>query len=406
MNAGLRGLQPHASKAISEEVTGDATAIDLTVGVPYYGPPPSVQEALARMISDGEERRVRQSWDIYAPALGNPALRCAIAEHYRETYGLEVDHEREVLVTHGASGALCVAIVAMTEPGDEVLIPDPAYMLYAPLVVALGRAVVRIPTSASDAFALHPTALDRCVGRRSRVVIVNSPANPTGQVIPPGRLMALAAGASDRGLLLLHDEVLDCFTQSAHLPARAIANRPSVAIVNSASKRLGMSGWRVGWLVGDSDLIAQAAKAQTFMSLGVGHAGQVAVAAGLRARNEHRWIAGHAERLVADVNWFSGALAASSAFPCRPLTPAGGLYLFVDVSDAADQFGRASDETAGEAIARALLDRVSVAVVPGTVFGERGADFVRMSIAGGRDVLEQVLERFETGLARRRGHCA
>lgn len=396
MNRALRELEPHASRRLSEAVAGDPQAIDLTVGYPYFGPPAELRERLRATLA-GAEPGARLACDLYAPGRGSEQLREAIARLYGEKG--EVDPGCEVLVTNGAAGALTAALLATTEPGNEVLLPDPCYTLYEPLVRTLGRAARRVATSEEAGFALSPAALLESTGERSRAVIVNSPGNPTGSLYTETGLRALAEAAASANLVLLSDEVMDCFAGAAHVSVRRIAPESSV-VVNSLSKRFGMTGWRVGWLVAAPDVVEQATKAQTFTTLAVNHPVQDAAAAALRADGPAAELAGHAAAVRANGHWLAEALAAPCMPRLRATSSGAGFYHWFDVSEADREWALGEAMTAGERVAQHLLERHRVAVVPGIAFGPAGADFIRVSFAGPRSALEAAVERISSALAR------
>jgi aspartate/methionine/tyrosine aminotransferase len=392
MSRVLRTLEPHASRRLSEAVAGDPDAIDLTVGYPWFGPPAELRERLREVLAEAEPG-ARLACDLYAPGRGTEELREAIARLYGEEG--EVDPEREVLVTNGAAGALAAALLAMTEPGDEVLLPDPCYTLYEPLVRCLGRDARRVATSEGTGFALSPEALTESAGPRSRAVIVNSPGNPTGSLHTESRLRSLAEAAASAGLVVLSDEVMDCFAGTAHVSLRSIAREDSV-VVNSLSKRFGMTGWRVGWLVAVPDVVEQATKAQTFTTLAVSHPVQVAAAAALGADGGAIELTAHANAIRANGRWLAEALAAPGMPALRTTSSGAGFYHWLDVSEADREWALGGAGTAGERVAQHLLERQRVAVVPGIAFGPAGADFVRVSFAGPRSALKAAVDRISS----------
>ncbi|MFI8933371.1 pyridoxal phosphate-dependent aminotransferase [Streptomyces sp. NPDC053474] len=391
MNGALSALAPHSSKRISEYVQRHPGTIDLTVGLPSFGPPRSFGERLAVLSnSPGESARPE---DQYAHSRGAIELRAAIAQIYRSEQGIDLDPDTQLLVTNGAAGALWIAVLTVTEPGDEVLLADPAYMIYPPMIELLGRRVVRIPTSAADGFALRVPDLRKHLTARSRVILVNSPGNPTGRVTGGGELADLCTFAAEHGLYVVHDEVLDRFAYGIeHRSVAALEHHGHGIAVNSLSKRFGMSGWRIGWMAGSPAVIAEAAKAHTFFMLAVSHAGQLAAAAALRDPEADGELSVRAAELrrcgelfLADVAQIPGL--GKTAFP------QGGFYAFVDVGEFARLRGIHVKGSIGSAVAEYLLHECGVAVVPGSAFGRAGERYVRMSFAGGPGQLDRALER-------------
>jgi aspartate/methionine/tyrosine aminotransferase len=329
-------------------------------------------------------------FDLYAPGCGVASLRKALAELHRREHGLAVDPERELLVTHGAAGALAVSILVATEPGEELLLPDPCYMLYEPLARSLGRGVSRIPVGAESEFVLSAESLSAAMGPRSRAVLVNSPANPTGAVYSSGQLREITEAAAELGLTLISDEVLDCFSGSSpRCSARGAAEASNVICVNSLSKRFGMTGWRLGWLLAEGEVVEQAVKAQTFLTLGVNHPLQIATAAALGAEESLAELERHATEVRRNGEWLAGSLSALGLPGLWAHRPQGGFYLWVQADSDSPSPGRSP----GEELAFRLLEQLAIGVVPGIAFGPAGADHVRISFAGPRSNLEQAVNR-------------
>lgn len=393
MNSALQILEPHASKHISEYAALHPEIIDLTVGVPSFGPPPIFRTFLSALQDHSSDARTPT--DLYAPSRGDLGLRSEITKLYDRSYGCHADPARHVLVTNGAAGALSTAILTATDTGDEVLLADPCYMLYAPLVQLLGRRARHIATSAENGFLLDEVAIAASIGPRTRVLLVNSPANPTGAVHGRDRMASLCKLCAGHGLRLLHDEVLDSFVgDTPHCPAFALNEGRDVAMcVNSLSKRFGMTGWRLGWLIAEPGLTEQASKCHTFLNLAVGHAVQQAAAAALADPSADEEVSRHARAVRDRGQAFISSLSAVPGLDVRG-TPDGGFYAFVNV----ERFARlrrlsTSAEGVSRAVAEHMLHDLGVAVVPGDVYGERGRGFVRMSFAGPEIQLKEAVSR-------------
>lgn len=393
MNRVLGGLAPHSSKRISEFAATHPGIIDLTVGLPAFGPPKAFGTALAELSRKPGELAGNE--DRYAHSRGAPDLRAAIARIYSSEQGVDIDPETQLLVTNGAAGALWTAILAVTDPGDEVLLADPTYMIYPAMIELLGRRVVRIPTSPSDGFALHVADVRKRLTPRSRALVVNSPGNPTGAVCAGAALADLCALAAGHGMFVIHDEVLDRFAHRVEHRSVVSVDSHGVGIaVNSLSKRFGMAGWRVGWMTGSPSVIAEAAKAHTFFLLAVGHAVQLAAASALADAGADAEVSRHAEETRLRGATFLADMASVPGL-AGARVPDGGFYAFVDVGEFARLHGISRDghHAIGDAVAAHLLHDRGVAVVPGSAFGAEGADFVRMSFAGDAEQLACAVER-------------
>jgi aspartate/methionine/tyrosine aminotransferase len=388
VNQSLTATPVHQSTRISEYAARNPGTIDLTVGLPSYGPPAIIRAALREALDRGGDEATAH--DRYAPVRGVAALREAIADLYARTSRMSIDPSSEIVVTHGAAGGLWLAVLTATDPADEVLLLDPCYMLYEPIVTVLGRVAVRVPTAGDNGFSPDPDTVRSRVSPRTRLMVLNSPANPTGTVLEAPLLVELAVGAR-----IAYDEVLDAFSYAApHSRLHMLA--PDVSItINSLSKRFGMAGWRIGWMIADPAFIAEAAKAQTFNTLSVSHIVQQASAVGLADRSTDAEVAGHAETIRRQGERF---LADLESVPLiEPPRVAGGFYAFVNVGRLARHldplWDPGSGAPAGQIVADALLATVQVAVVPGPAFGAYGRDYIRISFPGPVDRLDEAVRR-------------
>jgi len=397
VNQMLCELVPHSSKRISDYVAAYPDIIDLSVGAPSFGPPRSFRQALVALTRQTSETAARH--DQYAHSRGTPELRAAVAQLYTREQGCVIDPDTQVLITNGAAGALWASVLAVTEPGDEVLLPDPGYMIYPPVVQLLGRRVVRVPTEPASGFRLDVEQVERHLSKRCRLLVVNSPANPTGATCDAEQLRQLCELAAAERVHVIHDEVLDRFSyRTAHRSAVAVDPHGMGIAVNSLSKRFGMTGWRVGWLVADEHVVTQAAKAHAFFALAVGHAVQLAAAAALTDDLADADVTRHALELRHRGTRFLDRLRQVPGLVVPDL-PDGGFYAFVDVRPFAHLRALSTGFAASvsEAVAEHLLHERRVAVVPGIAFGAGGEGFVRMSFAGSDERLERAVEQIAAG---------
>jgi N-succinyldiaminopimelate aminotransferase len=271
-------MRPY-ERTIFGEMSALATrldAVNLGQGFPDTGGPQEVRDVAARAVTEG-------LGDQYPPAHGLPDLRAAIAAHQSRFYGLTVADDG-VVVTTGASEALAATVLALVEPGQEVLVLDPYFDLYAAVIALAGASRIAVPLSPGT---LRPdvAALRAAVTPRTRMLLLNSPHNPTGVVFTPDELAALAAFAQEHDLLVLADEAYEhlWFDDHRHVP---IATLPGMfertVTVGSGGKSFSFTGWKVGWATGPAHLIGAVRVVRQHLSFVSGGPFQYAIAAGLR----------------------------------------------------------------------------------------------------------------------------
>ncbi len=298
-------LQPYAVTIFAEmsALAARIGAVNLGQGFPDEDGPPAMLAAAEKAIAEGVNQ--------YPPGLGIAPLRHAIAAQRNRRYGIDYDPEAEVLVTVGATEAIAAAVFGLVEPESEVLLVEPYYDSYAPVVAMAGchRATVPLVPDGRG-FALDVDALRRAVTPRVKALIVNSPHNPTGTVLREDELAAIADVAVEHDLLVITDEVYEhlVFDGRQHRP---LANLPGMAertvTISSAAKMFNCTGWKIGWACGPADLIAGVRAAKQYLSYVGGAPFQPAVAAALD--NEDVWVARLRDSLQAKRNKLSAALA-------------------------------------------------------------------------------------------------
>jgi aspartate/methionine/tyrosine aminotransferase len=322
--------------------------IHMEVGEPDFPTPAPICQAASRFIATGQVH--------YTAALGLPALREAIARFYLERFGAQVDPAR-VVVTPGASGALMLALAATTDPGREWLIPDPGYPSNRHLVRSFEGRPKALPVDAASAFQPTPAQVAAAWGPATLGLMVASPANPTGTVLAPGELQALAQVVrAHRGLLLV-DEIYQGLTYG--IPATTVLQLFDDAfVVNSFSKYFGMTGWRLGWMVVPEGYMRAVERlAQHFFiapSSVAQHAALAAFEPATLAILEERRAAFQLRRdaLLPALRRLGFTVAAE---------PNGAFYLYADVSGVTED---------SAALARRLIEEAGVAVTPGLDFGD------------------------------------
>ena len=259
LRGSLRGFGTSIFSTVTEWAI-EADAINLAQGFPDFEPPAELVAAAGEALHQGLHQ--------YAPSVGDPVLRRAVAEHQLARYGLDWDPVTDVTVTTGASEAITASLLALLEPGDEVVLVEPCYDLYPYAVVAAGGVPVYVSTAFPD-FRLDLDRLAAAVTDRTRVIIVNTPTNPTGQLLSAEEIRALGELAHRHDAYLISDEVYEhlVYDGAEHLPVAAdpVARERTIT-VSSVSKTFSATGWRIGWAVAPRALSAAVRSAHQFVT--------------------------------------------------------------------------------------------------------------------------------------------
>ncbi|WP_456475753.1 pyridoxal phosphate-dependent aminotransferase [Candidatus Pyrohabitans sp.] len=350
--------------------------IHLEIGEPDFPTPKRVVAAACRAMEEGETH--------YTDAQGTPELRQAIAGHLNETLGVEVDPSREVIVTGGVSLALQFILAALLEPGDEVLITDPTYPCYSNFIRFFDARPVAVPLA--EDYSLDIEALKEKAGRRTRAILINTPANPTGMYLDREELRALCEVASDAGVWVISDEIYSGLTYDAERsPGILETGYGRCVMLDGFSKLYAMTGWRLGYVVAPEQLIAQVLKLQQNFYISPSSFAQRAAVVALSLRDEVRAMkAEFAKRR----RYILERLKNIQGF--RVHEPKAAYYVFPDVS------GISRDSSA---LAEYLLSTAKVATTPGTAFGRRGEGHLRISYASSMDNIAEGMDRIERALA-------
>ena len=397
MNAKLQALGPYASKAIARRVEADPTIISLSFGEPAFGPPPSAVPLIHEL---GTRATLIDRLKRYETSRGAASLRQVIAQYYSHYFDLSIDPDRHLLVAHGGSGALTTVILATTNPGDEVLIGDPSYMLYERLVIVLGRVPRRIHRRAAEGYRYDLDRIRRLITPATSALIVNSPENPTGYVCSDEEIEGLARLCAQNRMTLIHDEVYDQLNfAGTHRPAARLAGFANVVLVNSLSKKFGLPGLRVGWVAADEAVIDIIAKAQDYAMLAMGAIPQRIAEVLLTCPDLDAWFAGVRTSLSARIADAERRLAAIAGIEL-PFAAAGGMFVFPSVAQLAARLGVTDGSPAGDAVAAWLLADARVAVVPGSVYGAEGNHAIRLVFCGRETDVAEALVRIERSVAR------
>ncbi|HNW77547.1 MAG TPA: pyridoxal phosphate-dependent aminotransferase [Candidatus Competibacteraceae bacterium] len=351
--------------------------VHMEIGEPDFTSAAPIIAAGQRALADGRTG--------YTAAAGLPALRQAISQHYQDCYGVEVP-ARRILVTPGASGALQLATAAWINPGDRVLLADPGYPCNRHFVRLVEGEAVGIPVGPETGYQLTAELVKRHWDARTVAVLLASPANPTGTVVPPAELAAIVAAVEARGGRLIMDEIYHGLVYGAPLQT-ALACSDRVFVVNSFSKYYGMTGWRLGWLVTPDDCVSAVEKLAQNLFLAASTPAQYAALAAFtpaaQAVFEERRREFQARR-----DFLLPALR-ELGFSI-PVTPDGAFYLYADCS-------RFSEDSYGFALG--LLEETGVAITPGIDFGQyRPERHVRFAYTRAIPRLAEGVERLRVAL--------
>ena len=360
-------------------------AINLGQGFPDTDGPAAILEAARRAIAEGRGNQ-------YPPGPGIPQLRQAIAAHRARNYGLEYDPDREVLVTAGATEAIAAALLGLLEPGDEVIALEPYYDSYAACIAMAGAR--RVPVTLrpdGDRFVLDLDELRAAVTDRTRLLLINTPHNPTGTVLPREQLAAIAQLCVERDLLAVTDEVYEhlVFDGGEHVPLASFPGmRERTVSISSAGKTFSVTGWKVGWTCASPELTTAVRTAKQFLTYVSSGPFQYAVAEALALPAEY-FTSFNAD-LQAKRDLLAAALADAGFGVMRTQ---GTYFITADIRPLGLSGPEAAD---GEAFCRMLPHRAGVVAIPSQVFydhREQGAPYVRFAFCKRPEVIAEAAAR-------------
>lgn len=355
-------------------------AVNLGQGFPDTDGPPQVIDAAVAALRGGANQ--------YAPGPGIPALRQAVARHQQRRYGIDLDPDREVVVTTGCTEAIAGALLGLVDPGDEVVVLEPYYDSYTAMIEFAGGVRRPVTLRAPD-FRLDPAELEAAVSARTKLILLNTPHNPTGRVLDADELAAVARVAQQHDLLVVTDEVYEhlTFDGRRHVP---IATLPGMAertlTLSSAGKSWSVTGWKIGWASGPAELVAAVTGAKQWLTFTSGAPLQPAVAAALDAGDD--FPAALARDLQAQRDQLVDGLRAAGL---TTYVPEGTYFATTDVG----ALGWAS----GGDFCRALPERAGVVAIPAEVFYDdpdapgAGRHLVRWAFCKRPEVIAEAVRR-------------
>jgi aminotransferase len=370
----VRNIPRSGIRDFFEIVQSMKDVISLGIGEPDFVTPWHIREAVVYSLEKGKTG--------YTSNLGSPRLRRSIAAYVEKHFSVSYNPHDEIIVTVGVSEAIDLALRALLNPGDEVLYHEPCYVSYGPSIQLAGGVPVPVATRGEDEFSLRAADLEKAVTKKTRVLMLNFPTNPTGAVMPLEELKKIAAFATKHDLVVLTDEIYSELTYD-EVPHHSIAALPGMKertlFLHGFSKAFAMTGWRIGYACGPADIIEAMMKIHQYSMLCAPIMAQEAAFEALergtrsmeRMREEYRL---RRNFIVSSLN--------EAGIPCH--LPKGAFYVFPDIRGT----GLSSRD-----FSLKLLETKNVAVVPGTAFGACGEGYVRCSYATAMDQIKIAVER-------------
>jgi len=367
-------LQPSGIREFFDLVIGMKDVISLGVGEPDFVTPWNICESSIFSIEKG--------WTSYTSNNGLYELRLEISKYLKNKFSLSYDPEEEILVTTGSSEAFDLAIRAIVNPGDKVLVPNPSYVSYAPITFLTGGKPILVNTK-ENSFKLSPGLIKKFIKKGAKAVILNYPANPTGVSYSREELVQLSKLFIDNGLTVISDEIYDELTYDfPHTAISALKGMKNRTIyINGFSKSFAMTGWRVGYACGPKEAISNMTKIHQYTMLCAPIMAQIGAIEALK--NSARPVLEMKREYKRRREFIVRAL---NDIGLKCLMPEGAFYVFPSIKST----GMNSVE-----FSKALLNKEKVAVVPGTAFGSEGEGHIRISYASSMDNLKEAVSRIE-----------
>lgn len=374
------GLYDIFQKALKLEAEGKSI-IHMEIGKPDFDSPIVAKEAAKKALDDG--------FVHYTEMIGIESLRKAITTKYKNDYGLEYNCEKEIVVTAGACEAIGIIMLAMMEPGDEIIIPSPFFSAYSEQAIIANVNVVEVPLKMKNGFSLKAEDLKKSITDKTKIILINTPHNPTGAIMEEEDLREIAELAIERDLLVISDETYDQFLfKGKHFSIASVPGmRERTLVVNSASKTFSMTGWRIGYVMGPEWILKYLNKVHQNFSTCATSFAQVGAA---EAYN-------NGEQFTKDMlKEFErrGKLVYNSLKDVeglKLLEPKGAFYVFINIEELGlDEFD----------FCDYILEEAGVAIVPGSSFGKYGKGFVRMCYACSYEQIDEAMDRIKKAISK------
>ncbi len=376
-NAGVEWSGIRIMFALADEIDG---VINLGIGQPDFDTPEHIRDAAKKALDQGYTR--------YPPASGFPDLREVVAEKLERENKIKADPDSEIFISVGAMQGIFNVMLHMVEQGDEVLVVDPGYDYYSQIRL-FGGVPVRIPAKEENKFKIDPEDVKKSITSRTKLLILNTPSNPTGALFDREILEDIAKLCKEHQIMVLSDEPYEhiMFDNNEHVSIGSFEGMKDLTIsVYTLSKSYAMTGWRVGYVVANKAIIDEMEKLMEHMVSGVTAVSQRAALAAISGSQE--CVKLMVERYAKRREIIYTGLNSIKGISC--IKPESTFYVFPNISS----FGMSSWD-----FAKYMVKEHKVAVVPGSIFGENGEGFVRISFATSSQNLELALEKIEKGVA-------
>lgn len=374
------GLFEVFQKALELEANGQSI-IHMEIGKPDFDSPKTAKEVVKKALDDGMVH--------YTATAGIEPLREAITNKYKRDYGLEYDSKTEIVVTAGACEAIGVTMLTLMNPGDEILVPGPYFPAYLDQTIIADVKLVEVPLKIENDFSLKVKDLESRITDKTKIILLNTPHNPTGAIIEKEDLEKIAKLAIEKDLIVISDETYDQFIfNGKHFSIASVKGmKERTIVINSASKTFSMTGWRIGYAMGPARIIKYLTKVhQNFSSCATSFAQVGAVAA---YNNGEGFISEMLQEFKRRGELIYKRLSQIDGI--KVLQPKGAFYIFPNI----EALGIEENE-----FCKYILGEAGVAIVPGGSFGGYGKGFVRMCYACSYEEIEEAMDKMEKAIAK------
>jgi aminotransferase len=380
ISARARAVPPSGIRKFFEMVLGMPEVISLGVGEPDFETPWHIREACVYSLEKG--------YTMYTSNYGLLELREEIARTFKWDHSIEYNPENEILITTGVSEAYDLAIRAMVNPGDEVIIPEPSYVSYKPCTIFAGGKPVVVSSSAENDFKLSPESLKKAITKKSKVLVLNFPNNPTGATMNKKELEEIVDIIIEHDIIVISDEIYEKLTyEGVHIPFSSLNEMQNRTIIlNGFSKAYAMTGFRIGYSLAPHDITDAMMKVHQYSMLCAPITGQMSALEALKHGKKE------VESMVREYNRRRRVIVKRlNEMGLRCNAPKGAFYAFPSIT---------STKLNSEKFSTELLKNEKVAVVPGTAFGECGEGHIRCSYATSNEDLKSSLDKMQSFIAK------